>query len=435
MQQRGRGRVRSSRQFVDPAQLHFPGYEYTSEYYARSMHAGGGPRSQRNHADAYGYPGQPQHQQQLGAWGNGEQPYFQQAARYDNSEFAWQQPGHWQGMYMVPGAENFLQAPWSNDLAADAGVQAVPPTARTAGAQAPSGGGGSAELRELRAAARSRETSLPRSINSDDRFALDMTGYAAELPKEMEHFRYQNAARADASAGSAAAAGGEGGEDEEAQSNQIFIRNTFLTASTANRSPSLEPFFKERMVKSVPSSRPVSCRRGRGRAGTQLDAPNWSDGSNDQECAYESGAAARAACARLSACVEDTRQRTACSSSTASSSGGKLPSANGVGAVPFRIIGDGDALLKRTEAVRILENADTATMEVPSKGSLLHELGMCKPCAFVLKAGEGCKNGLECQFCHLCEPGEKKRRKKERLQLRQTHRRQRMEPVRYPRQR
>jgi len=53
--------------------------------------------------------------------------------------------------------------------------------------------------------------------------------------------------------------------------------------------------------------------------------------------------------------------------------------------------------------------------ELPSKGSALHTWGACKPCAFVFEAG--CTNGTECQFCHLCEPGEKKRRKKERRRL------------------
>ncbi|CAJ1444926.1 unnamed protein product [Effrenium voratum] len=49
--------------------------------------------------------------------------------------------------------------------------------------------------------------------------------------------------------------------------------------------------------------------------------------------------------------------------------------------------------------------------ELPSKGSAQHALKSCKPCAFVW---QGCRNGTQCEFCHLCEPGERKRRKKER---------------------
>jgi len=51
-----------------------------------------------------------------------------------------------------------------------------------------------------------------------------------------------------------------------------------------------------------------------------------------------------------------------------------------------------------------------ATM-LPSIGSLGHGSGRCKPCAFVGK--DGCRSGAECLFCHLCDPGEKKRRKKQ----------------------
>lgn len=48
---------------------------------------------------------------------------------------------------------------------------------------------------------------------------------------------------------------------------------------------------------------------------------------------------------------------------------------------------------------------------LPSRGSISHYGGDCKPCAFM--HSKGCKTGAECQFCHLCEAGEKKRRQKE----------------------
>lgn len=53
--------------------------------------------------------------------------------------------------------------------------------------------------------------------------------------------------------------------------------------------------------------------------------------------------------------------------------------------------------------------------EMPTRGSAGHHLRNCKPCAFVDK---GCESGVDCRFCHLCEPGEKKRRKKEKLAMR-----------------
>lgn len=44
----------------------------------------------------------------------------------------------------------------------------------------------------------------------------------------------------------------------------------------------------------------------------------------------------------------------------------------------------------------------------PSVGSACHQQGTCKPCAHFHK--KGCANGPQCSFCHLCPPGEIKRR-------------------------
>lgn len=52
---------------------------------------------------------------------------------------------------------------------------------------------------------------------------------------------------------------------------------------------------------------------------------------------------------------------------------------------------------------------------LPSLGSAQHAEGTCKPCAF---AYEGCANGAACLFCHLCPPGELKRRKRNKLAAR-----------------
>merc|ERR1712003_619392 len=63
------------------------------------------------------------------------------------------------------------------------------------------------------------------------------------------------------------------------------------------------------------------------------------------------------------------------------------------------------------------------TPACPSLGSIGHSSNLClKPCAYVFK---GCKNGAQCQFCHLCntkrskdmEDGKRQRRKQERHPL------------------
>jgi len=48
--------------------------------------------------------------------------------------------------------------------------------------------------------------------------------------------------------------------------------------------------------------------------------------------------------------------------------------------------------------------------ELPTAGSDRHRFGDCKPCAYANI--KGCQNGTQCQFCHLCPPGELKRRQK-----------------------
>jgi hypothetical protein len=57
-----------------------------------------------------------------------------------------------------------------------------------------------------------------------------------------------------------------------------------------------------------------------------------------------------------------------------------------------------------------------------SVGSAQHSVGNCKPCAFLWKDENGCASGTSCVFCHMCPPGEKKRRRKEKLAARTMRR-------------
>mmetsp|Transcript_20116 Transcript_20116/g.35691 ORF Transcript_20116/g.35691 Transcript_20116/m.35691 type:complete len:189 (-) Transcript_20116:163-729(-) len=47
-----------------------------------------------------------------------------------------------------------------------------------------------------------------------------------------------------------------------------------------------------------------------------------------------------------------------------------------------------------------------------SEGSAGHEIRECHPCAFFWKE-KGCSSGADCTFCHMCGPGEKKKRQKD----------------------
>mmetsp|Transcript_66067 Transcript_66067/g.127614 ORF Transcript_66067/g.127614 Transcript_66067/m.127614 type:complete len:411 (+) Transcript_66067:57-1289(+) len=60
----------------------------------------------------------------------------------------------------------------------------------------------------------------------------------------------------------------------------------------------------------------------------------------------------------------------------------------------------------------------TAANLLASAGSAGHNTGQCKPCAWMSRSGAGCRNGAACDYCHLCLPGELKRRKKEKMQKR-----------------
>merc|ERR1711998_466441 len=53
----------------------------------------------------------------------------------------------------------------------------------------------------------------------------------------------------------------------------------------------------------------------------------------------------------------------------------------------------------------------TSEQDVPSLGSVGHHLGNCVPCGFFWKS-RGCVNGERCEYCHLCDSREKKRRQK-----------------------
>merc|ERR1711865_168368 len=62
----------------------------------------------------------------------------------------------------------------------------------------------------------------------------------------------------------------------------------------------------------------------------------------------------------------------------------------------------------------------TDSLGLWSVGSIGHQVGNCKPCAFLWRDPKqpGCQNGPDCVFCHLCPPGEVKRRKKDKLMMR-----------------
>jgi len=64
---------------------------------------------------------------------------------------------------------------------------------------------------------------------------------------------------------------------------------------------------------------------------------------------------------------------------------------------------------------------------VPSRGSVLHDCGDCRPCAWFHgpEGPDACRHGAACEFCHLCPAGELKRRKKDKKRQLKTMLRER----------
>jgi len=66
-------------------------------------------------------------------------------------------------------------------------------------------------------------------------------------------------------------------------------------------------------------------------------------------------------------------------------------------------------VLRLAEALALPKVGDP---EIPTLGSEQHDTGRCKPCAFVWKE-VGCSSGVNCLYCHICGPSERRRRKKQ----------------------
>lgn len=167
----------------------------------------------------------------------------------------------------------------------------------------------------------------------------------------------------------------------------LFIRNTFIDAAL-ERLPSFEDFFQERKVRSCPTS--------------AINAPQSAvDGVPSQSLPHQITEEPR-----LLAIYPDTDSGSECS--TADTLEQEVRRSRAAARImPMMCM---DQQMFQEPAVQ-----GFVLLDLPSLGSAGHMLGQCKPCAFFTT--KGCGNGLQCPFCHLCDPGEKKRRRKDRLQV------------------
>jgi len=75
-------------------------------------------------------------------------------------------------------------------------------------------------------------------------------------------------------------------------------------------------------------------------------------------------------------------------------------------------------LQSKQQVEQLLSDGFDGDPSAISAGSAEHGSGNCKPCAFLHT--KGCENGSNCTFCHLCEPGEKKRRRKDKMEMQKS---------------
>lgn len=197
----------------------------------------------------------------------------------------------------------------------------------------------------------------------------------------------------------------------------LMVRNTFLTVKPI-RTPSLERFFEERKVKSSPQSRcptppsdepeedvaaPLTPHRNHVPSGPEdstFMAPADAGPADvkGQDPSLPSGGRPRWLRSATDTALADADQSLELEASK------------------FKVTLSPEELQQELHlevSRRIVGGVFVASPDMPSRGSALHRWEACKPCAFVFEPA-GCMNNAECEFCHLCEPGEKKRRRKDR---------------------
>lgn len=200
----------------------------------------------------------------------------------------------------------------------------------------------------------------------------------------------------------------------------LFVKNTFIDAKL-DRPASLEGFLHERQAFSCPTS--MVSEPGSNCDGTRAAYPKLMPycpgqtfkksaafGSSAPLAMFPMGGAQSKAAAPASLQTADTSLHT-----VDQDSGSECSTADTAARPP-----PSPAL----EVARALGTADAAACAgpvpampslespaLPSVGSAGHDQRQCKPCAFMHT--KGCSSGADCQFCHLCGPGEKQRRQKE----------------------
>jgi len=243
---------------------------------------------------------------------------------------------------------------------------------------------------EADGSARSRSTSAGSSSPGSDDTVSDESATPAATPlAELPHFDYPA---------------------------PLFVRNTFLDTGL-DRPASLEGFFRERELRSCPAS-----------------ALGWPAACEDEEADEVDEAAAGGARRPRARVLPATGHCITGSAAGAPEPPGRTvlpppPTESPLLPPAARLSAEPPAAPPAAAApapMLLLSEALPPALGFPelrTVGSMAHGQG-CSPCAHA-HSSKGCLNGAQCAFCHLCPPGELKRRQKakrlaQRTELRAT---------------
>jgi len=196
----------------------------------------------------------------------------------------------------------------------------------------------------------------------------------------------------------------------------FFVKNTFIDAQTT-RPASLQPFINERQAFSCPTSMISEPASGCAYAPGELFKKSATLGSGLPLVVSSGGPQAtlptgkkgkKVAPASLHTIDQDTVSE--CSTVDTTARGAfKSPPQSPAAAAAVR------SRQMSGQSSDFLAPPPGLGRALPSMGSAGHDKRECKPCAFMHT--KGCSSGLDCQFCHLCPPGEKQRRQKDKRQF------------------
>jgi len=208
--------------------------------------------------------------------------------------------------------------------------------------------------------------------------------------------------------------------DSEVLYSKLRIHNTFITFPE-NTQPSLEGFYQPRLIRSWPTSKVDE-------ADTEIVVPGNAEGQvvPNTEADHDDTSDFWPVSTSVDAIANAPWRRNAvddCTEATTIVAGGATAWVAGEEGKSCGSADSNSFEMAAPQVEALLNFPDRhethflGSDELPTRGSSNHYIKKCKPCAFLLKT---CRNGIECPFCHLCDIAEKRRRKKERVELRRA---------------